>query len=217
MNAQPFLRELPGLFDDFPASDAPKNPRFADVLEHVPGLARPNNLALVNLAASLLDPGECYLEAGTYRGTSLVAAMLGNEDKEFVAIDDFSLGDGSRAQLEANLGRFGLAGAEILEGDVQEVLRGDALAGRQVGVYYYDDGHSYEQHLDGLRLVEPYLADGALLIVDDSDWEQVQRALADYLAGQPRARTILELQGDDHGAPQWWKGVTALEWSGAAG
>lgn len=215
MEPERFARELPTLFDDFPASEHPRDRRFAEVLEAVPGLARENNLALVNIAASLLEPGECYLEAGSYHGTSLVAAMLGNEGKEFVAIDDFSLGDGSREQLEANLARFGLSGAEVIEGDVREVLRGDALAGKRVGVYYYDAGHSYEEHVDGLRLVEPYLAERALLIVDDSDWEQVERAIADYLAEQPRARLLLQIDGKDRGQPQWWEGVVALDWKGS--
>lgn len=55
---------------------------------------------------------------------------------------------------------------------------------------------------------------GALLIVDDSDWERVARAIDDYLGGQPRARRILELAGEDNGAPQWWCGMQVLAWDG---
>ena len=213
MDVERFLRELPGLFDDFPDSELPRNGRFADILEAVPGLARPNNLALVNLAARCLAPGECYVEVGTYRGTSLIAAMLGNEDKEFVALDNWSLGDGGRGQLDANLARSGLDGKPtLLEGDAHETLRSDALAGRRVGVYYYDDGHEFEQQLDGLRLVEPYLASPALLLVDDSDWERVAAATAAYLEGAPRAEQVLRLEGSDHGRAWWWEGVTAIAW-----
>src|SRR2546428_891484 len=99
------------------------------------------------------------------------------------------MGEGSREQLERNLQRFG-GHATILERDAFELLRNGALEGRRVGVYYYDAAHDYESQLEGLRLVEPYLADRALLIVDDSDWERVQRAIADYLAEQPRAREL---------------------------
>lgn len=214
MNAERFLDELPGLFDDFPRSETPRDPRFAEVLEAVPGLARANNLALLHLAAGLLDEGESYVEVGTYRGTSLIAAMLGNEDRgEFVGIDDFSLGEGNRELLDANLRRFGLEGRPtVLEGDAFELLRSAALNGRRVGVYYYDNGHEYEQQLDGLRLVEPWLASPALVIVDDTDWERVARATADYLAEQPRARLLLELPGKDRGHPHWWEGLQVLSW-----
>ncbi len=202
MNVQRFARELPQI----------DGSRFQDVLEAVPGLAARNNLALVNLAASCLEPGESYVEIGTFKGTSLIAAMRGN-DGDFVAIDSFTMEGGSRETLETNLARFGLAGAAILEGDAFELLRGGALGERRVGVWYYDAFHSYEAQLDGLRLAEPHLADEAVLIVDDSDWEQVGRATRDYLAGEPRASLLFEIGGKDHGAPDWWEGVHVLRFA----
>ena len=214
MDADRFAHELPRLFDEFPGSPYPRERRFAHVLEAVPGLACENNLALLNLASSLLEEGESYVEVGTYRGTSLIAAMLGNEG-DFVAVDDFSFRDGSREQLEANLDRFGLAGrATVLEGNAFELLRDGALGDRRVGVYYYDAAHSYEAQLDGLRLVEPHLAGRALVIVDDTDWEQVGRATRDYLAEQPRARLLVEVGGKERGLPHWWEGMQVLAWDG---
>ena len=122
MDAARFARELPRLFDDFPRSPQPRDRRFGVVLEAVPGLARENNLALLNLAAACVESGESYVEVGSLRGTSLIGAMLGN-DGDFVAIDDFSFRDASRERLEANLGRFGLDGrATVLEGDAFELL-----------------------------------------------------------------------------------------------
>ena len=53
------------------------------------------------------------------------------------------------------------------------------------------------------------------MIVDDTDWERVERAMDDYLAEQPLARRILTLEGNERGAPQWWEGVQVLE-SGTA-
>jgi predicted O-methyltransferase YrrM len=211
MDVDRFLRELPAQFEDFPRSETPRDLRFAEVLEAVPGLAQPNNLALLNVAASCLGDGESYVEVGTYRGTSLIAAMLGNAG-EFVALDNWSMGDGSREQLDLNLARFSLTGAAIVEGDAFETLRSDALEGRAIGVYYYDNGHEYEQQLDGMRLIESYLASPALVIVDDTDWERVERAVDDYLEQQPRATEILSIDGKDRGAPQWWEGMRILRW-----
>ena len=170
------------------------------------GSRRPNNLALLNVAARCLGEGESYVEVGTFHGTSLIAAMLGNTGA-FVALDNWSMGDGSREQLDVNLARFDLTGAEIIEGDAFETLRSGALEGRTIGVYYYDNGHEYEQQLDGMRLIEPYLASPALVIVDDTDWERVERAVDDYLEQQPRATEILAIDGKDRGAPQWWEGM----------
>ena len=210
-DSERFPRALAGLFDDYPRSPHPRDRRFARILAEVGGLACENNLALLNLAASLLAPGESYVEVGSFKGQSLIAAMLGNAG-DFVGIDDFSMEGGGRALLEANIMRHGLTGHTILEGDAFALLRDEALGGRQVGVYYYDAAHDYRSQLDALRLVEPYLAEGALLIVDDTDWTQVRRALRDYRRGQPRARLLVEIAGKDRGQPWWWEGVQVLRW-----
>jgi predicted O-methyltransferase YrrM len=212
LDVERFEPELHALFEDFPSSEHPREKRFDHVLERVPGLARENNLALLNLAASLLGPGESYVEIGSYRGTSLIAAMLDNQEKEFVGIDNFQMGDATRKQLDRNLASFDLEGATILEGDAFTLVPNGALGDKRVGVYYYDAAHSYEAHLQGLVMIEPFLASRALLIVDDSDWEQVQDATRDYLAQQPKARMLVWIPGKDNGLPAWWEGVQVLAW-----
>ncbi|MGH7358535.1 MAG: hypothetical protein ACREJR_06965, partial [Candidatus Rokuibacteriota bacterium] len=68
MDAQGFVRRLPGLFEGYPRSPHPKDRRFASILAEVGGLACENNLALLNLAASGLGPGESYVEVGSFKG-----------------------------------------------------------------------------------------------------------------------------------------------------
>lgn len=212
MNADRFLEELPGLFEDFPRSPHPRDRRFAPVADEVENLACENNLALLNLAASCLEGDEAYVEVGVFHGASLIAAMLGNEGKRFVGIDSFGFRDASVEKVEANLARFGLPRPEILVGDAFELVPAGALDGTSIGVWYYDASHSYEAQLEGLRIAERLLASGALVVVDDTDWEDVERALDDYLAAQPRARRILTIEGKSRGAPHWWEGMQALVW-----
>lgn len=214
MDAGRFLRELPALFDDFPRSEHPRERRFAPIVEQVENLTSENVLALLNLAAACLGPEEAYVEVGVFHGASLIAAMLGNEGKRFVGIDSFGFRDASLAGVEENLARFGLPRPELLVGDVFELVPAGVLRELPVGVWYYDAAHSYEAQLEGLRIAEPWLAPGALVIVDDTDWEQVARALDDYLAAQPRARRLLALDGRERGSPHWWEGVQALVWEG---
>ena len=133
MDVERFAAELPGLWQDFPDSPAPKGRRFDDVIEGIPNLAEENVLALLNLAASLLAPGESYVEVGSYYGASLIGAMRDNAG-DFVAIDRFSfdvaevrgrkLPPASRAGLQESLRRFGEERATILEGDAFELRRG---------------------------------------------------------------------------------------------
>ena len=222
MDVERFAAGLLELFDDFPRSEHPHGRRFDDVIAGIPNLAEENVLALLNLAANLLEPGESYVEVGTYYGASLIGAMRDNEG-EFVAIDRFSfdaievagrkLPAASREGLEANLRRFGAEGAKILEGDAFELLEGGALGNRRVGVYYYDGPHGYEEQVRGLEAIEPWLADDALLVIDDHDWDEVERATRDYLAAEPRARLVVDVGGRDKGQPHWWDGVAVLGWN----
>lgn len=212
MNAQRFLDELPGLFEDYPHSEHPIDRRFSPIVDEIENLARENNLALLNLAARGLDSGEAYVEVGVFHGASLIAAMLGNEDKRFVGIDSFAFRDATLEKVQSNLERHGLTPPQLIVGDAFELVPAGALADTPIGVWYYDAAHSYEAQLEGLRIAEPWLAPGALVIVDDTDWDDVARAMDDYVAEQSRARRVLTIDGKSRGAPQWWEGMQVLVW-----
>jgi len=214
VDADRFLAELPRLFEDFPRSEHPRDRRFQSVADDVENLARENNLALLNLAAACLEGDEAYVEIGVFHGASLIAAMLGNEGKRFVGVDSFAFRDASLDRVHANLARFDLVPPEIVVGDAFELVPSGALGDVSVGVWYYDAAHSYEAQLEGLRLAEPLLVPGAIVVVDDTDWDDVARAIDDYLAEQPRARRLLTLDGNSRGAPQWWEGMQVLVWDG---
>jgi len=214
MDADRFLLELPQLFDSFPHSEHPRDRRFQPVADDVENLAKENNLALLNLAAACLEGDEAYVEIGVYHGASLIAAMLGNEGKRFIGIDSFGFREATLEGVTANLAQFGLERPEILVGDAFDLVPGGALEDVPIGVWYYDAAHSYEAQLEGLRIAEPLLVPGALVIVDDTDWDDVARAMDDYVAEQPRVRRILTLDGKSRGAPQWWEGMQILAWDG---
>ena len=214
MDADRFLAQLPQLFDDYPQSEHPIDRRFAPIADEVENLARENNLALLNLAARCLEGEEAYVEVGVFHGASLIAAMLGNEGKRFVGIDSFAFRDATLEKVHANLARYGLTPPELIVGDAFEVVPEGVLGDLASGVWYYDAAHSYEAQLDGLRIAEPRLAPGALVIVDDTDWDDVARAMDDYVAEQPRARRVLTIDGKSRGAPQWWEGMQVLVWDG---
>ena len=212
MDWERFLEELPKLFDDFPHSEHPRDRRFQSIAEDVENLACENNLALLNLAASCLGAGEAYVEIGVFHGASLIASMLGNDGKRFVGVDSFGFRDASLEKVAANLACYGLEVPEIVVGDAFELVPGGALGDTRVGVWYYDAAHSFEAQVDGLRIAEPLLVPGALIIVDDTDWDDVERAMHAYLTEQPRARRVLTIEGKSRGAPQWWEGMQVLVW-----
>ncbi len=223
MDADEFLAALPDLFADFPNSERPSGRRFDDIIAAVPNLSTEGNLALLNLAASLLAPAESYVEVGSFLGASLIGAMRGNEDKQFVAIDRFEstaqpFRSGglrvSREAFEANLKRFGATGATVIEGDAFEVLESAQLERFTVGVFFWDADHSHQGQLRGLRDIQARLAPGAVLIIDNADRPDVRAGIDEWLLEQPRARLALELGGRTRGQPWWHDGIRILRWDG---
>src|SRR5918993_1704638 len=139
MDLEAFQAALPGLFDGDVRADHPVDRRFRAVLADVPGMATENKLALLNLAAAHLEPGEAYLEVGSFKGLSLIGAMLGNQGRRFYAIEsflEFNLdGDRARPELEANLARWvELDQVRLLEGDCFRLLRTGGRLEEPVGV-----------------------------------------------------------------------------------
>jgi predicted O-methyltransferase YrrM len=211
VDVEGFLRDLPALFADFPRSEVPRDRSLRPVLDTVDGLSEENNLALIALAARHLEPGECYVEAGTYRGRSLIAAALSTA-AECIGIDNFSFDDSDPAALHANLERFGVAGhARMLDGDAAAVLGTADLP--PAGVFFYDADHSTEATRAAFEAVIPHLAPRALIVADNADWPKVRAAIDGFVAAHAEAELRLRIAGRESGQPWWWDGVDLIGWT----
>lgn len=212
MDVERFAVALSERFDDFPASQHPNGRRFDDIIAAVPNYSTENVLALLNLAASLLAPAESYVEVGSYAGASLIGAMRGNEEREFVAIDRFDWV--RRERFDATVAGFGATGATIIEGDAFDVLDSELLEDRSVGVLFWDADHTHQGQLRGLRAAERHLAPGALVICDNADGAGVLGAIDEWLRESSRAELVLDLGGHTRGQPWWHDGIRAVRWAG---
>jgi predicted O-methyltransferase YrrM len=211
VDVERLLRELPGRFADFPRSERPIDRRLQPLCEAVEGLSEENNLALLALAASCLEDGECYVEAGSYRGRSLIAAALGGAATA-VGIDNFSFDDSDPAGLAANLERFGVTDrVRVIDGDTVAVLREGRLP--PVGVFFYDADHSTAATRAALDAVRTLLAGSALIVVDDAEWPKVRAATDAFVAANPQARLRLRIAGRADGQPWWWDGMDLVAWT----
>ena len=211
MDVERLLEDLPGQFADFPRSELPLDRSLRPVLDAVDGLSEENNLALIGLAARHLDAGEAYVEAGTYRGRSLIAAALAGR-AECIGIDNFSFDDSDPAALQANLERFGVAGrARMLDGDAAVVLRAAGLP--PVGVFFYDADHSTEATRAAFEAVIAHLAGNALIVADNADWPKLRAAIDGFVDAHPEATLALRIAGRAGGQPWWWDGVDLVAWT----
>lgn len=214
MNIEQFRSQLPTHFDNFLAPAAFSHPMY-EYRVNIPypfGATTPFVGHLLNYAVSLLPPHEAHLHIGVYCGLSLSYAMTGNFDKIHYANDDFSHAPGIREEFYGWMGNYGfMPYVKFQEGDCFEMLRmNPPFIQHQIGVYFYDAGHTYENQLNGLRLAEPYLADEALIIIDDTNWDEPAGANRDWIAENPHAFMMFDLPTPGNCHPTWWNGIQVI-------
>ena len=193
--------------------------RYCAVLDTVQGMTTPSTMHLLNLAVQHLAPNECYLEVGTWRGATLIGALLGN-DAYGVAIDDDSMNehDGDeRASWdvwEENILKFKLdRHVEYVHGSVPDVWN-ELGVRTPIGIYFFDgDKSSEDAAYAGLSGVIPFLADEALIFVDDANEITIRLAAHKLERAYPdQAVKILDIPTPGNCWPCFWNGIMVLSW-----
>jgi predicted O-methyltransferase YrrM len=212
VDIEAFRAGLPQVFGGDLQAPHPRDRRFRRLMDDVPGMASENKLALLNFAASLLPPGEAYLEVGSFKGLSIIAAMLGNETGEFHAIESFREfgvdSSSTRRELEKNLARWRTRDRlHLMIGDSFALLRDRAAIRSPIGVYFYDGNHGrLAQHL-ALGIAEPLLADEALIVVDDASWPVVRTTSQAFVRRHAGYELLFDLPSEREYDPKWWNGL----------
>jgi hypothetical protein len=221
MDTRAFADSLPGVFGGDLEADHPLDRRLKALLDDVEGMASENKLALLNHAASLLPADEAYVEVGSWKGLSIIAAMLGNDDGVFYAIENFTgfWVDGARVpqELQGNLERWRVADRlHVVRADAFRALLSPSWLSRPIGVYFYDGAHDrFAQYL-GLGLVQPLLADEALVLVDDTSRPNVGAAIDAFARSHREFELLLDLRAERESDPRWWNGIRAYAYRRAA-
>ncbi len=198
---------------------------YNDPCPEIVGMASLRKLQLLNLAVSFLPPNgeECYLEIGTYHGKSLIAAMVGNLNRMAIACDNFSEFTSSETESESIL-RKNLANYDLTENvrfyneDFKNLFeKWQTYKLPPVGVYFYDGAHDELSQYEAIRVVEPILANEALIIIDDWRYAEDSGSYAEVatrraIAESPNTWRIQWLLPARHNGDlgMWWNGVAVL-------
>jgi hypothetical protein len=162
---------------------------FEDVLK-ISGFSGRRYRRLINRMISLAAAPR-YLEIGSWAGSTACAAMHGNR-VEMTCVDNWSEFNGPREwffqNIEANLNPA--TPFSFLEGDFRNV---DFRRLGPFNVYLFDGPHTEEDQYDGVRLVQPALAETFVLIVDDWNWEEVRRGTLRAIADE-KLRIFLSVE-----------------------
>lgn len=185
----------------------PRDRRLAPLLRDVRGMASENKLMLLNLAARHLEPGEVYVEIGSWHGLSLAGAAAGNEARIYVC-DNFSHRRADRAVLARTLERHTAPGqVQFFDMDFRAFLRLAPWAPAKVGAYFYDNGHAFRDQFQALELIQPWLGDAAAVIVDDTNDLPVRAANRLFVRYARDFALAADIRTRVPRSPTWWNGV----------
>jgi protein O-GlcNAc transferase len=226
MNIRRFAALLSNEFHTWGTINAyPVEPKaYIDVLRTVQGMTTPSTMHLLNLAVYCMEPDECYMEVGTWRGATLIGALLGN-DAYGVAIDNDTMNDhdgddrSSRDVWDENVIAHGIGTrAAYVDGSVPSIFATqrflDELPNGRIGVYLFDGDKSTEEAAyAGLVGVVPFLANEALIFIDDANEMTIRMAAHRFERAYPdNAVKIIDIPTPGNCWPCFWNGIMAIAW-----
>ena len=170
----------------------------------------------------------CYLEVGVFRGLTLLSVAKANPSVSCFGVDKYQDHQGKFEEsnfnaVHASAKGLGVGNATVITADYEEVLGclEKHLEGRKVAVYFVDGAHDYRSQLTCLLFARPYLADKAVIVVDDCNYPHVRQATHDFLTSHPEYKLLFEAYTRCHPGnmdPEemsrarqgWWNGVNIL-------
>jgi protein O-GlcNAc transferase len=203
MNYEYFIQTLPSLYENWGNSQVlPKQQIFAET-DIISELIIP----LLNLAVECLSEDEIYCQIGSFPETNIIGSLLNNPDKIAYLIDN--LDENSLEKLIENLSQFNVDEQIIFFNQDCEsfFVELKQIADQpQIGVYFYNNStNNYRNQLLGLLLASDFLAEQALIIVNNSNCSYVQQAICDFLTANSSANLLIEL-------PNFAQGLYILTW-----
>lgn len=192
-----------------------KNKRM-EALGEIIGMGTEYIYFLINETVRKFAKNGVYLECGIYRGKSLLSAALFNDSTRCIGIDNFFQfnpdGD-NESILRNNLKKFAnLRNIEYYVKDYREAIKdlSSREPGLKISVYYYDGNHVYDDQLEGLRIILPYLAQRCVILVDDINLECVEKANRKFIKENPDFISVFRIKTERIGAQDWGSGFEVI-------
>jgi len=188
--------------------------RFDDVLSSLHCMSRPRVYAVLNACVSAMDPGELYVEVGTYQGGSLISALRDN-DARAIGVDSFGEFKETNNQeiTRRNLATFfSVSPRVVLYNMGFKEFFAQCSANLKIQVYYYDGAHDYETQLAGMEAAWKFLLPGSIVLVDDLTYPEVTRAVNQFISNHVGNLKIKFVMLPEQNTDEiWWNGVCVLQ------
>ena len=151
---------------------------------------------IINQICKNLDSKGIYLNIGVWRGFSMFAGML-NTNCEVYGVDNFSF-DYEVANVslnntmeESNARKYFYKHLNIFQNkkkhfffdiEYKKFFKLWEKEKKAIDFYYYDGDHSYQNQYDNLVIASNFFKKGSIILVDDYNEMNVEKATLDFVA-----------------------------------
>lgn len=206
MDIQQFMGHLSQLGQDWKSPLNLLEPQLRQLLGPIDAAIAPV-MRLLSAATSALAPGEVYCEVGCQQGLNLIGALLNQPQCMAYAVEDASKANFKEVtdRLFEHLATFGLEEQVLFCGQSCEEFfaeLGEANLDDRIGVYVYGGDTDYRSQLLGLMLAQSFLANQAVILINQGTLGTVRQAVGDFLVAYPQARLLSGALGDTKSDPQ---------------
>jgi hypothetical protein len=182
--------------------------------------------ALQRLSKLYSEQRACYLEVGVFQGLTLFSVAKVLVGGTAYGIDNFVREDPRKENLsiiKKHMQQLDIENICLINMDYEDALGNlnEYIDDRKVGVYFVDGPHDYRSQLMCLELAKPFLADNAVIVVDDSNYQHIRQANRDFLITNPQFKLVFEAYTECHpnnmskqerlqAREGWWNGVNVI-------
>ncbi|WP_379969913.1 class I SAM-dependent methyltransferase [Ectobacillus sp. sgz5001026] len=165
---------------------------------------------IINKIVSQMKENQYFVNVGVWHGFTFLSGVVNNPSKKCIGIDNFSEFGGPREEFLQRFHSYNSKNHLFYEMDYIDYF--SHIHKGEIGFYIYDGEHSYENQLKGLQVAEPFFGEDCLIMIDDTNWEQVRKATFSFLSSSKNKYQVLAdipTYHDSH--PTYWNGIILLK------
>lgn len=165
---------------------------------------------IINKIVSEMNKDYCFLNIGVWCGFTFFSGITNNESKTCIGVDNFSefFGENSRKFFYDNLNTIfkDYNNVKFYDKDYEDYFAN--VHKETIGFYIYDGEHSYKNQLKGLQFAEPYFSEDCVILVDDTNFEEVRQSVFDFISQSKNKYEILfDVNTANNCHPTFWNGI----------
>lgn len=201
-----------------PEDDLETKVLLKELIDTIPRMSTLAIAAIIGKCIDMSEDGTAFVNVGVWHGFSFLSQMVLHPKVKCIGVDNFSEFGGPKAEFMERFEKWKSENHLFYEMDYRDYFKGVTEIDNtplQIGVYLYDGAHDEESQYNGLKVAEPFLIDGAYVIIDDVNLEDAVKGTVRFMDESEyeyKCLTFYKTANNMH--PTFWNGIAVFQKTG---